>query len=495
MADRLDQLRNVLTHAGRTDDARHLDHAGEQPEIVVTAYGPYLVRGEPAVTDWLGCPLEPASVRALCRCGGSTAKPDCDGTCVGSGFSGEKSADRVPDRRQSAVGQQVTVFDNRGICQHSGYCTDRLATVFRQGREPFVAASGGRMDEIVRAVRDCPSGALSFAVDGVEAPEQVDHHGTRPPQITVTKDGPYRVIGSVPLVDETGADVPRADGASREHYALCRCGHSQNKPFCSGMHWYGGFRDPLDQPDETPTLFAWAGGAPALLRMTRIFYEKYVPNDEMLAPIFANMSADHPERVAAWLGEVFGGPSTYSTLYGGYSRMISEHLGRCLTEEWRARWVELLVRSAHEAGLPNDAEFASAFRSYLEWGSRLAVENSQTEAQPPRNMPMPHWDWGTAGPPGGRMSALAAPAEHETTVTVPAAGEPIGFAQHVRPMFRERDRQSMRFAFDLWAYADVVKHADAIAARLRNGSMPCDGAWPDERVAAFQRWIDEGHPA
>ena len=67
--------------------------------------------------------------------------------------------------------------------------------------------------------------------------------------------------------------------------------------------------------------------------------------------------------------------------YGGYSRMLSQHLGKCLTEEQRTRWVELLLQSAREAGLPNDAEFRSAFGAYIEWGSRLAVENSQTGAK------------------------------------------------------------------------------------------------------------------
>src|SRR6478752_5688146 len=63
--------------------------------------------------------------------------------------------------------------------------------------------------------------------------------------------------------------------------------------------------------DREPTLYEWAGGFTALTRMTRIFYEKYVPEDALLAPLFANMRPDHPERVASWLGEVFGGPDVY----------------------------------------------------------------------------------------------------------------------------------------------------------------------------------------
>jgi hypothetical protein len=63
------------------------------------------------------------------------------------------------------------------------------------------------------------------------------------------------------------------------------------------------------------------------------------------------------------------------------------------------------------------------------------------------------------------------------------------------PLKRARDRDSMRFAFDLWSDADVSAHADAILARLQAGTMPCDGAWPPERVAAFQRWAAAGSPA
>jgi len=313
----------------------------------------------------------------------------------------------------------------------------------------------------------------------------------------VSKDGPYRVTGGIPLVGDSGEDQPRNRGVSVEHYALCRCGHSQNKPFCSGMHWYVNFADPVHDADRTPTIFEWAGGLPALTRMTRLFYEKYVPADPMLAPIFANMSADHPQRVAKWLGEVFCGPTRYSDEYGGYPRMISEHVGKCLTEEWRARWVSLLMQSAEEAGLPNDPEFRSAFGSYIEWGSRLAVENSQTTSRPPERMPMPHWDWNTAaGPPGSRVSALAPSAEAEEQPPVlPAADEPVRYEKHIKPLFRSRDRQSMTFVFDLWSYEDVREHADAILARLRNGSMPCDGAWPAEMIDSFQRWRDTGMSA
>jgi CDGSH-type Zn-finger protein/truncated hemoglobin YjbI len=474
--------------------------AGLDPMLHIATDGPYLVTGPVTIHDHLGSALAHPPITSLCRCGVSEAKPACDGACHRTGFAAAKDPKRVPDRRDEYVGQQVTVLDNRGLCQHSGLCTDRLATVFHSGSEPFVTPSGGRMDEIVRAVRDCPSGALSFALDGVEARTQVDHAGTRPPVIEVTCNGPYRLTGGIAVVDAEGRPVDRNTGASLEHAALCRCGHSQNKPFCSGMHWYVGFVDPVSDPSALPSIFEWAGGLPALTRMARLFYEKHVPADPLLGPLFAQMSADHPERVAAWLAEVFGGPKVYSADFGGsqggYTRMISQHLGKCLSEQQRQRWIALLTTSANEAGLPNDPEFRSAFGSYLEWGTRLAVENSQTDARPPANMPVPHWDWNTAaGPPGSRVSAQAPEAAAPPPIIAPAPDEPVSFAAHIKPLFRQRDRASMLFVFDLWSYEDVQTHADAIAERLRAGTMPCDGTWPGDQIDVLTRWIAEGKRA
>jgi truncated hemoglobin YjbI len=62
--------------------------------------------------------------------------------------------------------------------------------------------------------------------------------------------------------------------------------------------------------------------------MTRLSYERYAPAEPLLAPLFAEMAPDHPERVAAWLGETFGGPTTYSERYGGYDWMVSQHIGK-----------------------------------------------------------------------------------------------------------------------------------------------------------------------
>jgi hypothetical protein len=76
-----------------------------------------------------------------------------------------------------------------------------------------------------------------------------------------------------------------------------------------------------------------------------------------------------------------------------------------------------------------------------------------------------------------------------------ATEQPISFVQDIKPLFREGDRESMKWAFDLGSYDDVAANAGAILGRLKNGSMPCDGAWPDEQVELFQRWVDAGMAA
>ena len=323
------------------------------------------------------------------------------------------------------------------------------------------------MDEIVRAVRDCPSGALSLAFDGAEARDLADWHASREAAIEVTQDGPYRVSGGIGLTDAAGADVPRAAGSSREHYALCRCGHSQNKPFCSGMHWYVEFRDPAR--DAEPTLYEWAGGLPALTRMTRLLYEKHVPADDLLAPLFATMEPGYPQREAAVLAEAFGGPPAVPPGAAGHD----------FTEAQRARWVALATRAADEAVLPADPGFRSALTSYLEWSSRAG------------GAPPPAWDWGPAGPPA-EAPAQASAGDDAQQVTLPGPDETVSFAAHIKPLFREHDRKSMAFAFDLWSQADVQTHAAGILERLQNGTMPCDGAWPPAKIEVFKRWTESG---
>ncbi len=147
-----------------------------------------------------------------------------------------------------------------------------------------------------------------------------------------------------------------------------------------------------------PTLFDWLGGAPALEELISTFYRR-VPSDSILAPIFQHMSAEHVPHVTAFIAEVFGGPKAYSEQLGGHANMIRRHLGRALNDTQRKRWIGLLLECADELGVPSDPEFRSAFVAYLEWGTRLAVINSQPGATVTTDQPMPSWGWGeTKGP-------------------------------------------------------------------------------------------------
>lgn len=148
-----------------------------------------------------------------------------------------------------------------------------------------------------------------------------------------------------------------------------------------------------------PSLYDWAGGQRALEALTTAFYDK-VRRDPLLMPVFAQMDADHPTHVARFIAEVLGGPDAYSREHGGHAAMIRHHLQRHLQEPQRRRWVELLLDAADDTGLPTDPEFRSAFVAYIEWGSRLAVINSQPGVSDAiADQPMPAWGWGeTKGP-------------------------------------------------------------------------------------------------
>ena len=150
---------------------------------------------------------------------------------------------------------------------------------------------------------------------------------------------------------------------------------------------------------NTPTLFEWAGDMQTFEHLFDTFYKK-VLQDDLLGDVFRHMSPEHSRHVAHFVAEVFGGDKLYTTGDGGsHAAMIRKHLAKKLSEEKRQRWMQLLLQTADEVGLKSDPEFRSALVGYLEWGSRIAVINSQLPIDTPvGNEPMPVWGW---GPPGG----------------------------------------------------------------------------------------------
>jgi CDGSH-type Zn-finger protein len=220
----------------------------DEPRIRVLTNGPYVVRGGVPVgrtaqvetefgepIDWE--PLEPVEPGdpgryQLCRCGESETKPFCDDTCETNGFDGTETADHGPraERALTFEGDGIVMTDDRSLCTQAGYCGDRFTNVWRmisQASDPAIR------ERIQHMVSLCPSGRIDWAPDAdadpVEPPFQ--------PGVAVVLDGPLWVRGRVTV---TGADGQRYE--VRNRVALCRCGHSENKPFCDGSHKEVGFQ-------------------------------------------------------------------------------------------------------------------------------------------------------------------------------------------------------------------------------------------------------------
>ena len=194
--------------------------------------GPLQVSGSVPLRNSRGETVATESTYWLCRCGGSGKKPFCDGTHKRNGFTSARLSDPADRVTKDYAGKHLTVHDNRAYCAHAGHCTEHSPAVFSQTAEPWIDADGdAQVQNTIASVRMCPSGALAYSIDGVR--QSVD---ARAPAIRITKDGPYAVVGAPRLLgDERPLDT--------EHFTLCRCGQSKNKPFCDGAHWQAGFKD------------------------------------------------------------------------------------------------------------------------------------------------------------------------------------------------------------------------------------------------------------
>lgn len=203
-------------------------------KITVTDGGPYMVEEVVPIYDHEGNAIATTGIYLLCRCGGSKSKPFCDGTHRSNNFNGQEfaSKDTAASRRDTYVGDGVTIYDDRSRCAHAGNCTDNLASVFKMGTEPWVDARGAPVADIIRVIKTCPSGALSYTVEAGGEPEE-EKQG---PKVMVAVDAPYQTRG-VQIVSANGESYDL-----RERQTLCRCGGSLNKPFCDGTHWYIGFK-------------------------------------------------------------------------------------------------------------------------------------------------------------------------------------------------------------------------------------------------------------
>ena len=167
----------------------------------------------------------------LCRCGESQDKPFCDWSHTGSGYSDRNRCEN--DKLQDNPAPGITVHFNRSICSGAAECVHNLPTVFKNASEDWIHPAEASVEEVIETVRKCPSGALTYTLDGkTEVKEEKEI------SIRIVKNGPYEIQGPVEC------KTPKWSlNASKTNFALCRCGKSGNIPFCDYSHGEQGWDD------------------------------------------------------------------------------------------------------------------------------------------------------------------------------------------------------------------------------------------------------------
>lgn len=215
----------------------------DEPRITVAAGGPYVVRGNVPLTrtapvlsehgeplTWQTAPAADTGARyLLCRCGNSGNKPMCDGSHARTEWDSEEAPPAAPyaERAGSLGGEGIEIFDDRGTCAHAGFCGNKVTNIWKMAEQ----TGDSRIRAQAMAMIDhCPSGALTFAVDG----EQIEPRF--PQEIAATADGPLWVTGGITVECSNGTTLE-----PRNRVTLCRCGHSKQKPLCDGSHHAAGF--------------------------------------------------------------------------------------------------------------------------------------------------------------------------------------------------------------------------------------------------------------
>lgn len=197
--------------------------------------GPLIVEGECPLISSSGESSSIGGKKALCRCGASNMKPICDGSHVGIDFKDDNESDPRKNKKFVYKGEKITVFYNKELCTHAAQCVAGSPDIFDPGKTPWVQPDNSSdIEKLKETIFKCPSGALSFKVEGEQ---EVIDFGLGEEKITIAKDGPIYIEGSIEL-----ENTDFSEGVSSEHYSLCRCGKSRNKPFCDGYHHEIGFK-------------------------------------------------------------------------------------------------------------------------------------------------------------------------------------------------------------------------------------------------------------
>jgi len=216
-----------------------------EKKIVVTKDGPYLVSGDVPLAiqtitpneegsswEWKeGEKFDAKSEYALCRCGHSKSKPFCDGSHTKIGFDGRETASRAPYARQAEAmeGPTLVLSDAESLCAFARFCDagGKIWSLMERTDEPEVRQL------VIREAMHCPAGRL--VLHEKETHQEIEPK--LPPSIGVVEDPAMECSG--PLWVRGGITVESHDGKryeKRNRVTLCRCGASENKPFCNGAH-------------------------------------------------------------------------------------------------------------------------------------------------------------------------------------------------------------------------------------------------------------------
>jgi len=153
-----------------------------------------------------------------------------------------------------------------------------------------------------------------------------------------------------------------------------------------------------------PTLYEYAGGAPALLRLSTAHHRLCLADAQLNHPFsHADLDPRHIERLAAYWGEVLGGPADFSARLGDHSGVVRMHAGQGDMGDLGRRFTDCFVQAADEAALPQDPQFRAALRAYMEWAVQEMVGHPDSDEDVPAGMPVPRWTW------DGLVTARSAP--------------------------------------------------------------------------------------
>ncbi len=145
--------------------------------------------------------------------------------------------------------------------------------------------------------------------------------------------------------------------------------------------------------DERPTLYDFAGGGEAFLALSLAMHARCLADPVLNHPFSHGTSPEHDVRLAQYLGEVFGGPRTYSERYGGHSAMLDLHASTGAEDEMARRFVICFDQAVEDAGLPDDPEFRQALHDYMMWATSEVHDYFPLGSTVPSGVAFPYWTW------------------------------------------------------------------------------------------------------